>query len=678
MKNKQLVLHILYWVAWGIGLILAAHYWILDIVSLVFFFLSAGAWVYGLSVHGREIRERYHTVANRIVLWLIAFYLGFILYGRSIFMVNERISVMPQKVIAFLIIVISLYPVTIGIFGVMDLLSRKGQTKLTAGRQMVSGNASAGERAGASGLSIGQSAGQRAVMAGLICGAIVLVVLVILSLASYPCNMTHDSVGHWEEASGAPLTDYNPLAYTLLMRGLVTLFHANTPYVCCLFQIVLFAVIVGDIACFLRRRGVSLIVLIVGSLIISFCPSTYMLLMYLSKNPLAAILNLWVMVSLIELLTDQERYLRSWIWYVKTILTISMLFLVRQNNMVIAVPILALMVWFVIRYWKAGLRILIVLAGCLCVVGLMEGVVFRQLDYKHIDKPYETVRPLLAPVASAVHQGLELPDDVLETAQKVLPLEEWEARYDPFNSDLITWASPMPQYGEVSLGEAFHTYFEMLSLYPDVVIRDRLDGMNLVWDVRAGQIRYAEGLQDDLDFKDVKLPETGLAGTVVREVKGLTSQLLQISVEEKLADMFIWKNGIYVYLLFVVVMFLFKNKRASLLWAILPSVFILLTYIFVIGWQMYFYIWFFPLAVVLMAIVGIVESRPENGIQEDGNHEDGMRGDGIQEDRDLEDSMQEDGIQEDGNLEDGMQEDGMQEDGIREDGIVDGFFSQFV
>ena len=72
-------------------------------------------------------------------------------------------------------------------------------------------------------------------------------------------------------------------------------------------------------------------------------------------------------------------------------------------------------------------------------------------------------------------------------------------------------------------------------------------------------------------------------------------------------DIFIWKNGIYVYLLLVTAVFLFRKKKTRLLWAAMPSVFMLLTYVLVIAWQMYFYIWFFPLSTVMLMIVSIIE-----------------------------------------------------------------------
>ena len=237
-------------------------------------------------------------------------------------------------------------------------------------------------------------------------------------------------------------------------------------------------------------------------------------------------------------------------------------------------------------------------------------MVYRNTDYSHVEKQHETIRPLLAPVGSAIKQELPLPDRIMEIAETVLPIEEWKARYDPFNSDLITWRDPRPEYAQISLKQAFSTYFLMLRIYPDVVIKDRLDGANLIWDIRAKMDRRCPiDHNRDVSFRETRIEASGLIGKVYLEIQNLSSSLFKVSSSEDIIDVFIWKNGIYVYLLLVLILFLAETHNSKLLWAIGPSVAILMTYVLVIAWQMYFYIWFFPLSVVLLMIVAVIENQ---------------------------------------------------------------------
>lgn len=59
------------------------------------------------------------------------------------------------------------------------------------------------------------------------------------------------------------------------------------------------------------------------------------------------------------------------------------------------------------------------------------------------------------------------------------------------------------------------------------------------------------------------------------KIKSIATSLYEISADEDILDIFLWKNGIYVYILLVTALFLFQKKRARLLWAVLPSVFYL-------------------------------------------------------------------------------------------------------
>ena len=575
---------VLYWVLWLFSFVIVAHYGTLDLTNVLF--IGAAAVSYACVLMKPAVPGNGKRSAGRaVVLWLIAVYYTFSLFGRSIFMQQARFENNIQRIVNFILLVPVLYPTAPGLIAVME--------KLASGKYT-------------------SNPEKQSRLTGVICGLLTLGVVLLLTAGYYPCTTSVDSLTHWRQANGLiPLTDYHTVAFNLLLKGLFALVNAKTPYIFVVFQAALLSAVIGNLACFLSCRGVSRKPLVFGTLVFALCPSTYMLCLYLSKNPLTAILGLGTVVSLAEVMVEPAYYFKKPFWYVKTILIISSLYLVRQNNIVILIPLVLFCVWFLFRHRKAGRRILVLIGGAACVVGLMEGVVYPGVDYKHMEKPHETVRPLLAPAASALQQGLMLPDDVLETMEKILPLDEWKDRYFAFDSDGLTWGTPRPDYSKVTLSEAFAVYFRMLGTYPDVVIRDRLDGMNLIWDIRrvaARQDRCPDGIIDGAEFIDAVLQPEGIPGKALAAVKSIASSLLRISSETGILDVFIWGNGIYVYLLMVIAVFLAGHRKAHLLWIAGPAIFILLTYVLVIAWQNYCYIWFFPLAVLFLLFVSIVET----------------------------------------------------------------------
>lgn len=570
-------------VIWVFSFFVVLYFDKLDLISVFFLIVSI---VLGCIVSYKEktvFENLYNSTKKRVIIWFISAIFAFLLFGRSLFMEQLRMQIDFYRVIGFLVLTIALFPITPGILIILKRIEKKDCSF---------------------------DASHKSIKMSILCGILAFFILVLFSLGYYPCTMTNDSISHWKQAIGKmELTDYSPIAFLLILRGLFTLIDAKTPYIFVIFQILILSTAIGDFAGFLYRKGFSKKVLMIGTGLFAICPSTYMLCLYLSKNPLTAILNLWFLISLAEVLSEPVYYLNRPLWYIKTIISASTLYLIRDNNIVIIIPAFMICIWFIVKYKYLGLRFLTVFGGILCIIGAMQGVVYKCVDYKHEEKRLQTNRPLLAPVGSAIYQNLDIPDDIMEVVERVLPEEEWKKRYDPFNSDLITWGHPKPQYAAISLGEAMGVYFKMLFTYPDIVIKDRLDGANLVWDVRAEMERYSQITLGDVEFKNITLQGRGILGKISSGMKKVSSVLLSVSTSFSLFDIFIWKNGIFIYLLLVVVFYLVSSKKGSMVWAIAPSVFILLTYVLVIAWQSYFYLWFFPLSVVALLIISITESN---------------------------------------------------------------------
>ena len=587
MRLKLRISVIVYATLWALSLLVIANNNSLDSGSLFFMICTGGFSIYLIKNNKRDTI----SVGYKIVLWLITIYFSFALFGRSIFMRQARVEFTISKIIYFIIFVVVLYPLSLGMLVVFEKLSQNVCRYNVVAKNNI-------------------------IRVGLSCGVIVFVVDLILTLSYYPCTMTNDSRGHWLQAIGEMrLTDYSPIAFNLLLKGLFAITRYTTPYIFVLFQTFVLSFVVGDVTAFLYRRGVGTIKLMIGSLLFALLPSTYILLLYLSKNPLTGVLCMGTVVVLLQMIVEPEYYLMRPLWYIKSIIMISGFFLVRQNNVVIILPLIGFFTWFFLVYRKLRKQILILLVGVACILFLMIGIVYKTIDYEHVVKYHETIRPLLAPIGSAIKQEIPLPDTLLNTAGKVLSIEEWEKRYDPSNSDIVTYGEPRPQYDKVSLKEGMSAYFMMIKLYPDIVIKDRLDGMNCIWDIRASVFRCPNQLEGEVSFKDAKLPD-GLIGYAAGKVRLFSSSLFDISANEQVLDIFIWKNGIYIYLLMLATVFLYRSKKGKLLWAILPSVFILIIYVLVLGWQMYFYLWFFPLSVVTLMLVSIVECGKKGEIIE--------------------------------------------------------------
>ena len=86
----------------------------------------------------------------------------------------------------------------------------------------------------------------------------------------------------------------------------------------------------------------------------------------------------------------------------------------------------------------------------------------------------------------------------MEDLQRAMTLEEWRAYYSRFEGhDRYLYALPNGMnLTQFTAGEAFSIYLEALARYPDIVIKDRLDGMNLLWDVTQPDESYNTDYSD--------------------------------------------------------------------------------------------------------------------------------------------------------------------------------------
>lgn len=532
--------------------------------------------------HTAEYKNYYGKWKDCAIVF-ISIYFSFALFGRSLFLNELPVTVDCMRILAFLILAVSVYPLTRGMLFLLEVLSKK--IKIHSGKQSAAKTA-------------------------LLCGLVFFGLLLFLSLRYYPCTMTADSVNHWKRAVGLEeLTDYWSIAYQMFLAFLFNISKAETPYIYCVFQMALFSVVWSDIVFYFSRKGVGKKALIVASILFSICPSSFLLTMYLSSNVLGSILVLGVTVSIVELLSDPAFYGNCFLWRFKTIVVVVITVLCRDNYFLILFPSVVLCVWIIRRNPSMIKTVAIVSACIIACFFLIKGVGYRFIDYTHVGKESQTIRPLMAPVGSAIKQHVDLPQDIIEVAERILPLSEWEIRYLEFNSDPLTWGNPMPDYAAVSLKEAFSIYMKMLFLYPDIVIKDRLDGSDAIWNIRGRIIRCTTWREGDVDFLDARpFAENNIIGnSMLRVIDNIDHFLVSLSTENEIMDMFIWRNGIYVYFLFVIFLFLKLNKKTYFIWGVMPAVFIMLGYVLVIAWRMYFYLWFFPLAVTFLLFSSMIE-----------------------------------------------------------------------
>jgi hypothetical protein len=173
--------------------------------------------------------------------------------------------------------------------------------------------------------------------------------------------------------------------------------------------------------------------------------------------------------------------------------------------------------------------------------------------------------PSIHGIASVIYYNGKLTKETQQEMEKILPIRDWKKFYYPYSSDSYFFRSKqdfIKDLSQYSTGGVMKMYFTTFLDNPYLIIKDRLSGTDLVWDVsqpkEAFNGRFALSISDNVfGFKQSN-----------SSLKEQIIHLLDISIEK--ADALIWRAGLYNILLFFLII-LIKHRKRNLL-ILLPIV----------------------------------------------------------------------------------------------------------
>lgn len=448
-------------------------------------------------------------------------------------------------------------------------------------------------------------------------------ILVIPMIAScivyYPANMTSDQVDQWIQALGyAPVGNAHPAIHTLFLRLCSEIFPS--PATVTIIQSLLLAFVGSAIFDKCYKKGLPHHVLLGCALLFSVMPNTIAMITSITKNIMFAISLLWAIYLLMEAFDNPIHFFKSPAYILQSLIVLPFVHLVRANAFVI-LPIVGLIfIYFTIKCFKnVRIRPALLLAGVMLIVSAVKGPLYDQFGVVKTEGGSGPIPPLAVYIVP-LKFGIELPEDTVAFLEKLLPKEEFIKRYAPYNADVLSWSSPRPNYSKTTTSEALKYYLKLLYQRPDIVIKERLDGANLSWDVfsHAGvkHDRYALGIWGSNSMAGYMenesrtfIPERKSEGSAY-PVYGISnslaarimSQYLQAANERAFLNSIIWRNGLYLILSLIAAVFALKEKNYKII--VLESIplSVLGTLMLIFGCQIYQYFWFFPMSILSICL----------------------------------------------------------------------------
>lgn len=439
-----------------------------------------------------------------------------------------------------------------------------------------------------------------------VCQAVVL-------YAFWPGGFPPDCINQLAQAIGEiPFNDWHPILATLLFRGILAIVSDVAAITGV--QLFVFVLLCVKFLMLGYDYGMSFHHLLGLGCVFILLPNQVFSGILTTKDFPYALALLWATYLLVCLIQNPER-----IQKISFLAELSLdMFLIcgfRHNGIVSVVALLMLFVLITVRYFPiVKIRLLIASGVSILLILLYKGPLFAALDVTpNTMSPYTT---MLSAVGSCVNKDLPLSEETNRTLESVIPLEQWGDYYSRYvGHDTYYWgrgdvgiANPFDP-SHISRREAFSIYFEALSKYPDIVVKDRLDGMDILWDVcqpsdsfnvKSFDLIYA-GYSDDVGkyISSHSLVREG-DNYYNRSFLAETYRKTLYTEVNNVFDMLIWRTGAYIILFLVLGIFWWGNRMNNLFWAAVPLLGNIIGLALVLFHQSFRYV--YPIQVLTVAL----------------------------------------------------------------------------
>lgn len=149
--------------------------------------------------------------------------------------------------------------------------------------------------------------------------------------------------------------------------------------------------------------------------------------------------------------------------------------------------------------------------------------------------------------------------------------------HDPYYWGRPAGSAPY-KISDITARDAFTVYLEALRKYPDVVIKDRLDGTDILWDVvqppdsfNARSFSFVSPFPENtLPLDTSRLDRLDDGSYIKTAVPAKAYYSAANTPINSAADMLLWRTGAYLITFLALLLFWNKNRMGRLWWAAVP------------------------------------------------------------------------------------------------------------
>jgi Family of unknown function (DUF6020) len=432
----------------------------------------------------------------------------------------------------------------------------------------------------------------------------IVAVLLTYWVAFYPAAMTPDSLAQWDQAHTGDFNDWHPVIFTWIIMFLTWLW--DSPGIISLLQIFMISTVVAYSLFQFEKIGVPKKFLYGVTAFFVILPVSGIFPIIIWKDVLYSAFMLLFSTHVFNIVYSKGLWIRNK-WSIAGLLfsSIGLVFFRHNGFPVFIIVLLALLITYRAR-WKQLATVFIVMIG---LHFIMSGPVFKALDVTPSD-PNEALSIPTQQLALIVIKDGEMSESEKQYVNDIFPLELWEERYKPYNTNPIkfSWEEYDRDVIFEDFGKYVKTWFSLWWKNPGIAFEAFFTHTSLVWQMNQPENGYTDTYVTNIYYGN----EQGLVDKIlVPSITNGVSQYLENTKEW--FGFIIWRPAVYfsLMLVFSVVAIARNGWKYGLVF--LPILLNILSVMAALPAQDFRYLYSNTLVVFLLFMMMFVKQRVDKG-----------------------------------------------------------------
>lgn len=429
----------------------------------------------------------------------------------------------------------------------------------------------------------------------------------------YPGLMSVDSMYSWKQASLiTPFDDFHPIFFSFFLYVFAMIF--KNPYSVIIFQNIASALLIAFIIRELYIKGINIKFLILIILMFIFIPNISIMQSTMWKDIPFTISLLLVTFLLYKLSLNEKNENRNIVFLILFSISLVLLLQFRYNGIIAVIFIFLYLIITSIKKKNLYLAIVVVFTILLnMIVGI---TINKAFDAKSLNVSGVKYTSIIKNFAATLYYNKDLNDEAEKKLDELFNKKDFILNYESTNIDSLyningkTIDYWLPQINNYSMGNIISLYLKNIIDNPDVFIRDKLNGMNIMFNLNP---KYYEPIfayyignpgvsQEDYEIIKNQIGDFNvLDSDIVFSVKSYLDNSMYSEFQN-----IIWRASFWVALLLVAFLYLFISNSKKSLIVFLPLLGYTLSWCIALNHQSFRYIYYINYMAIFVILLALI------------------------------------------------------------------------